>query len=144
MNTSFISSLIEKLKDSKANWDEIIMVFPNKRSQRMFKKAFLQKKIKHQNHPKTISINDLILSITQLNIAPSLIIQNELYKSYAKVTNENKDNYENFLSWSNTLIEDFNKIDQNLLSHSPRCCSNCTMRLELFLIHLHHLYYRSF
>jgi len=118
MNTSFISSLIEKLKDSKANWDEIIMVFPNKRSQRMFKKAFLQKKIKHQNHPKTISINDLILSITQLNIAPSLIIQNELYKSYAKVTNENKDNYENFLSWSNTLIEDFNKIDQNLLSHS--------------------------
>ena len=118
MNTSFINSLTEKLKDSKVNLDQIVMVFPNKRSQRMFKKEFLKKKIKHQKPPKTISINDLILSITQLNIAPSLIIQNELYKSYVKVTNENQDNYENFLSWSSTLIEDFNKIDQNLLSHS--------------------------
>ena len=115
---SFISQVLQKLLKSEENISETIFILPSKRAG-----SFLLNELSklNQNHlfaPKVYSIEEFAQIISGLKPIDNTISLFEFYEVYQKLTPETqREDFETFTSWAQTLVNDFNELDRYLIDY---------------------------
>lgn len=115
---SFISQVLQKLLKSEENISETIFILPSKRAG-----SFLLNELSklNQNHlfaPKVYSIEEFAQIISGLQPIDNTISLFEFYEVYRKLTpEEQREDFETFTTWAQTLVQDFNELDRYLIDH---------------------------
>ncbi len=92
-------------------------VFPNRRTGLYLKKYMAENINRTIFSPAFYTIDDFASEISGLHTEDNLILLSYLYQSYKETIKEEKTavyNFENFISWGNMLLSDFNDIDSYL------------------------------
>jgi hypothetical protein len=111
---TFLSSVINQLVENKLRSEHSI-IFPNRRSARFCKKILVENTDYEGILPEFITIEELILDITNLQIVDKFELNFLFYKHYRQVFKEEPESIDQVLSWSSMLIDDFSEIDRNLI-----------------------------
>lgn len=90
---------------------EICIVFPNQRAATFFKNALLELNPVHQWLPDLLSSQDLIKSLSSLQIIDSVRALFELYEVYRESEGTDGDSFDLFSTWAPQLLHDFQEID---------------------------------
>ena len=111
----FLEHIAQQILD-KGNTDRLTVVLPSKRSI-VFLKHYLSKYISKPIWlPKIYSIEDFITELSGLQTIDNLSLQFRLYEIFdANRPDNNDDNFEQFLKWSQTILYDFNEMDRYLV-----------------------------
>ncbi len=84
----------------------------------MFFKKYLAEEIKKpQWSPAIMTINDLFLSLSRLQLAENELLLFELYKVYRK-TKQSYESFDDFYFWGDMILNDFDDIDKYLVDAS--------------------------
>jgi len=94
---------------------ELCIVFPNRRAGLYFKKYLSEIVDKPIWSPKTITINELMPEISDLQLADNVKLLFELYKVYSKIKKSNE-SFDDFYFWGEMLLNDFDDIDKYLVN----------------------------
>ena len=90
---------------------EICIVLPNRRAG-LFLKKYLAKRIKKTIwSPAIFSSEDFIAEISELQIVDNISLLFELYKTHKTIEKEKAQDFDEFVSWGQVLMHDFNEID---------------------------------
>ena len=121
----------ELLKLSTDVLQQTVVVLPSRRAS-VFLKHYMSQELEQPIWlPKLISIEDFISEQSGLQLADNLSLQFKLYEVYrAHANNEELDNLEQFLQWSQTLMYDFNEIDRYMVD-AKRLLTNLSGLKEL-------------
>ena len=114
---SFLEEVSEKIYTQYSNWLNLTCVVPSERAGVRLK-HYLKENLINKNAflPKIISIEKFIKELAQLESIDNVTLLFEFYKVYKDLTAiEDQDSFEVFLSWANTVIQDFNEIDRHLV-----------------------------
>ena len=119
----FLSSIAKAYSSSYKDLSDFLFLFPNKRSGTFFL-DYLKEDKKNFKSPHITTITDFIGSLAKRKVASSvelLFLLYHCYKDIIKDYNINEDSiYENiefdeFKKWGETVIADFNIVDQYLI-----------------------------
>ena len=127
----FLKNIAERLvsKDYD-NRQNIAVVLPNKRAV-VFLKHYLSQLInKPIILPEFLSVEEFMQKLSGLQILDNISLQFKLYDSYLSSPPDEIDSFDDFLNWSNILINDFNEIDKNMID-AKSIFSNLTDVKEL-------------
>ena len=113
MNT-FIHDIAEAVRKDYADWQNLTVIFPNRRAALYFKKELLKNLSSPQWAPQIITIEELITSFSTLQEADKLTLILKLYQSYKKVTGLTE-NIDRFYYWGEMLLRDFDELDKYLV-----------------------------
>ena len=92
-----------------------MFILPNKRSGYHLKKNLSQIISKTIFSPEIVSIEEFIEDLSQLKLLSKTELIFEFYSVYLKNTPKKKqEDFEDFIKWSRTLIQDFNIIDKEI------------------------------
>ena len=111
----FIKNVIEKIfSDKTRNISNSIIILPNKRS-----KVFLKKEISYVTKktifaPKIYDIEEFMSVISGIEKISDTELLFEFYNVYSSHTKDDKETFEEFISWAKTLLKDYNEIDREL------------------------------
>ncbi|WP_372917195.1 PD-(D/E)XK nuclease family protein [Salegentibacter sp.] len=115
---SFISQVLQKLLKSEENISETIFILPSKRAGSFLLNELSKLNQKHLFAPKVYSIEEFAQIISGLQPIDNTICLFEFYEVYRKLTpEEEREDFETFTTWAQTLIHDFNEIDRYLIDH---------------------------
>lgn len=107
--------VIDVLKEySDFEPQNIVFVVPNNRAIVFLKNYFAKNINKACVSAEFLSMSELTEQISGYKSLPKLTILFDFYEIYRKNT-ENCDDFEKFLGWGQTLLQDFNEIDQYLI-----------------------------
>lgn len=95
--------------------EKMIFVVPNKRATLFLKKYFSKHINKICQSPRFLSMESWVEQIAQYQIMPNMSLLFELYNTYL-ANNDTPDDFETFVGWGQTLLQDFNEIDQYLIN----------------------------
>lgn len=108
----------------KGNFEDIAIVFPNKRAGLFFNKYLLEKNAgKPMWSPHYMTISELFAQSSNLTIADSVLLVSKLYREYVRPQrpDESNEEYEksvesldSFYYWGEMLLRDFDDIDKHL------------------------------
>lgn len=112
---SFLEEIVEELHKNKIDLKNCIYILPSKRAGTFLKKILSKKINKTVISPDIYSIEEFIEVIADLNYATQTQQLFELYKSYLEVGTYEKESFESFLNWGQTLLQDINEIDRYLI-----------------------------
>lgn len=115
---SFLEEVIDDLIGQKRNITEYIYVLPSKRAGTFLRNAISKKLGKTIISPDIYSIEEFIEKISGLSYASQTQQIFELYNSYLKAGPEEKEPFDSYLNWAQTLLQDFNEIDRYLIDAS--------------------------
>jgi RecB family exonuclease len=97
------------------NLSELCLVFPNRRSG-IFFTAYLKKCLdKPVIGPKITTINELMLSLSDLVPADRLKLISSLYETYRELTGTTE-TFDDFYFWGEVLLTDFDDVDKYLVN----------------------------
>lgn len=118
---SFLKDTLDYfLEQQDTNLEDTTFILPGKRAG-----SYLKHLLKTQTHyagfvPEILSIEELATNITGLKTIDQTNSLFRFYQTYCKVTPDgNREKFETFYSWAQTLIEDFNEIDRYLVPTQP-------------------------
>ncbi|MEQ9290386.1 MAG: PD-(D/E)XK nuclease family protein [Cyclobacteriaceae bacterium] len=115
-NHSFLESLAAKCHDEYGrNADQLTVVFPNRRAGLFFRKYLGKLTDKPIWSPRVISLEEFILSKSELTPADHLQLLFILYATYKEVQKEAED-FDKFFFWGEMILKDFNEIDSYLVN----------------------------
>lgn len=113
---TFLEEVVKKLIINYKDISALTIILPSKRAGVFLKKHLLDNIEETLFSPRIISIEEFIEELSGLTIADNTLL---LFKSYEvyKSTNPSvqKEDFETYISWANTLLNDFNEIDRYLL-----------------------------
>ena len=116
---SFIEDVVEKVTPQYGNIaTDCIFILPSKRASLFLKKAISKSQGKTTLSPEIYSIEEFIETISGLVTANSTTQVFELYAAYQKIGDYEKESFDSFLKWGQTLLQDFNEIDRYLVDAS--------------------------
>jgi CRISPR/Cas system-associated exonuclease Cas4 (RecB family) len=92
-------------------FDNTIIVLPNRRGSLYLKKHFSELIGKSFFAPEIFSVEDFITKLSGFNIADNISLNFILYDVYKAIEGEKAKSFDDFLSWSNIVINDFNETD---------------------------------
>src|SRR5690606_24340979 len=95
------------------DFSSIAIVLPNKRARLFLLESF--KKISNKTFfaPEIISIEDLITSISKVNVLTSIELLFEFYEVYKKITPKTEQqDFEQFSDWAKMVLQHVNEIDR--------------------------------
>lgn len=117
---SFLENTIESLKQKYGSLSQLTIILPSKRAGG-FLTNFLKKTAAETSFaPRIISIEEFIEEVSGVGIIPSTELLFTSYKSYLSTEHiKEKESFESFCGWANTLLGDFNEIDRYLLDTEP-------------------------
>lgn len=113
---TFLEETLIKIKESYPDISKLTIILPSKRAC-----GFLLNYLKSNNQktifaPKIISIEEFIEEVSGLKIIDSTELLFESYKIYLKTSSDQeKDSFDVYATWANTLLNDFNEIDRYLI-----------------------------
>lgn len=119
MMITFLEETLNKIKEETSDISKLTIILPSKRAC-----GFLLNHLKSSHNetifsPKIISIEEFIQEISGLEIIDNTDLLFESYKAYLKVvSNQEKDSFEVYSTWANTLLNDFSEIDRHLVPTS--------------------------
>ena len=113
---AFLDKIADRLLSKyPVSMEGVAVVLPSKRSV-VFLKHYLSQKIKHPIFlPDFYSIEEFTEKLSGLSVLDNISLQFKLYQSYLNFPPKKIDSFDDFLSWSNVLLHDFNEIDRNLV-----------------------------
>ena len=117
---TFLEETLIKIKEDDLDISKLTLILPSKRAC-----GFLLNYLKSTNQktifaPKIISIEEFIEEVSGLKIIDNTELLFESYKVYLKTTpNQDKDSFDVYSTWANTLLNDFNEIDRYLIPTKP-------------------------
>ncbi|MBL7471308.1 PD-(D/E)XK nuclease family protein [Robertkochia sediminum] len=114
---SFLSAIITELYSRHANeMHKLVLVLPSKRAGAFLRKELRTVITRTTFMPEIYSIEDFVQEISSLEQASGLHLLFEFYKTYEQCTPEEKrEPLNEFTSWAQTAIQDFNEIDRYLI-----------------------------
>ncbi len=108
----FIESVISDLLKNKIEFSSATIVFPSKRPILFFKNTL--KKLGYKGIiPKLITIEEWIAEITGATALSGINLWLTFYTVYISTVEEPK-NFEDFIKWAPTILNDFNDLDKSL------------------------------
>lgn len=117
---TFLEETLLKLKEDYNDISKLTIILPSKRAC-----GFLLNYLKSNNQetifaPKIISIEEFIEEVSGLKIIDSTELLFESYKVYLNTSpGQDKDSFDVYSTWANTLLNDFNEIDRYLIPTKP-------------------------
>lgn len=127
--SSFLHLLAADLIRKYPNFEDITIIFPNKRAG-LFLAEEISRLIERPTWmPKIITLSDFIQEHTGFQKADDLILTIKLYKTYRHITG-NQEKFEDFYFWGNMLLNDFDDVDKYLIN-AKALFSNLTALKEL-------------
>lgn len=94
---------------------ELCIVLPNKRAKIFLHHYLSQEFGKPIWAPAIYSIEDFISQLNGSQAIDGVTACFEFYSVYAKIEGEQAQSFDDFLTWSPTLLQDFNELDQYLI-----------------------------
>ncbi len=111
----FLKEIAEELFESHGDrLEELCLVFPNRRAGLFFNKymgACLKTPVWS---PVILTIRDLMLSLSDLEYGDEVELISLLYREYS-LLKENRESFDDFYSWGETMIADFDETDKYLI-----------------------------
>ena len=113
---AFLDKIADRLLSKfPVSMEGVAVVLPSKRAV-VFLKHYLSQKIKQPIFlPDFYSIEEFTEKLSGLTVLDNISLQFKLYQSYLAFPPKKIDSFDDFLSWSNVLLHDFNEIDRNLV-----------------------------
>lgn len=115
---SFLEEVIDELYNMGVDIDQCIYVLPSKRAGTFLKKIISKKISKTIVSPDIYSIEEFVENISGLSYASQTQQLFQLYKAYLQVGTYEKESFESFLNWGQTLLQDINELDRYLVDTS--------------------------
>ncbi|MCF0210054.1 MAG: PD-(D/E)XK nuclease family protein [Bacteroidales bacterium] len=121
----FLYRVAKNIKEQGTNFEDTIIILPNKRSTRGLMDALKDVIGNTFLEPEILSISDLIAKvINDTKEAEKLPLIYYLYESYCKIfydkhpllAGEEKEPFAEFYLWGEKLLNDFDEIDKNLVN----------------------------
>ncbi len=115
MHQSFLKYVLEDLQNKDVSIETCTFILPSKRSGTFLKKHITTTLDKSCFSPEILSIEDFVSQIADISSATSIELLLTLYSVYKKQPLESHDDFNTFLKWGQTLLQDFNEIDRYLI-----------------------------
>lgn len=117
---SFIREVLQDLKNSPTPLSEIIFILPSKRAGSYLIKELSILSDENIFSPTIYSIEEFTEVVSGLEPIDNTITLFEFYEVYKEFTDtENREDFETFITWAQSLIHDFNEIDRYLIDYKP-------------------------
>ncbi|MBT8296593.1 MAG: PD-(D/E)XK nuclease family protein, partial [Gramella sp.] len=117
---SFIREVLQKLKTSDTPLSEITFILPSKRAGSYLIKELAAISDNTFFTPTIYSVEEFTEVISGLEPIDNTISLFEFYDVYKNLTPpEDTEDFETFITWAQSLIQDFNEIDRYLIDHKP-------------------------
>ncbi|GHA59418.1 PD-(D/E)XK nuclease family protein [Pontibacter akesuensis] len=98
----------------KENISDLCIVLPSRRASFFFKTALAQAAPEPIWSPEVYAMEDFIRSLSKTDVLEPINLQLELFD--LMLEQDPKLDFDNFVTWAGTLLEDFSRIDQNLVN----------------------------
>lgn len=112
---TFIEDVVDAVWAKYESLDQITFVLPSKRAGTFLKKVLSKKAGKTIFAPTVYSIEEFIETISGIAYATTTEQLFELYGAYLQTGDFEKDSFDAFLTWGQTLLQDYNEIDRYLI-----------------------------
>jgi len=114
--TSFISEILANLQKEGHYLPDLTFILPSKRAGAYLKKQISTCYTQPVFSPTILSIEEFAEELSELNTLDSTSTLFEFYSVYLSLTQKDQtEDFENFSSWAQTLLHDFNEIDRYLV-----------------------------
>ncbi len=110
----FIDKIVSELIHSQSDLLHTRIILPGNRPKLFFRNAF-QQQLRNSVLPQLQSIDDFITEISGLQPVSQIRLWFTAYHSYLKIT-ENPEEFEHFIKWIPTLLQDFDDINSSLVN----------------------------
>lgn len=97
----------------KENISDLCIVLPSRRASLFFKNALAQAATEPIWSPEVSSMEDFICKMAKVDVVEPINLQLELYDLMRE--QDPKLDFDQFVTWAGTLLDDFSRIDQNLV-----------------------------
>ncbi|HEY3404858.1 MAG TPA: PD-(D/E)XK nuclease family protein [Ohtaekwangia sp.] len=108
---TFIQSIAGKIANEYPLWENLTVVFPNRRAALYFRRALTDQVTAPRWAPHIVSIEEFIGSFSDLQEADKLSLVVRLHEVYKKVTSSDE-NLDRFYFWGEMLLRDFEELDK--------------------------------
>ncbi|MGB3149934.1 MAG: PD-(D/E)XK nuclease family protein [Maribacter sp.] len=112
---SFIEDVIDDVWGTYNAVDNLIFILPSKRAGTFLKKALSKKADKTLQAPDIYSIEEFIENMAGISYANNTQQLFEIYKAYLETGTFEKESFDSYLNWAQTILQDFNEIDRYLV-----------------------------
>lgn len=122
---AFLQELAETVYRDHPKWNDLTLVFPNRRAVLYFRKHLASCLEKPAFTPKLLTIEDFIASFSPLKVPDKLELVYILYQVYTEVFRSASDNgsgqdttlggFDEFWFWGEMLLRDFDEIDRHMV-----------------------------
>ena len=94
---------------------DIVLVFPNRRAGLFFRQYLSEAADRNIWSPRTLTINELMLELSDLQLADPVDIIFEIYNVYSQLK-DNPESFDDFYPWGELMISDFDDIDKYMIN----------------------------
>jgi len=116
MEETFISLVVkEYLELNKLHPNKVCIVFPNRRTGVFLRKELLKQLPETQWMPEWYSAEEFVGQLTSLKPLDSVTQLFEFYAVYKEMEGDDAESFDQFQSWGDQLLHDFNEIDLYLV-----------------------------
>jgi CRISPR/Cas system-associated exonuclease Cas4 (RecB family) len=114
---NFLDKLSQHILNKHANeLGNVQIVLPSRRA-RVFLTDYFKQHIQQNSWlPEIYSLEDFVKELSQLTVLDNIDLVFKLYDTHQKIEGSKAEALEDFLSWANTLLQDFNEVDRYLVS----------------------------
>jgi hypothetical protein len=117
MIISFLNKTASYIKEHfSTNTQQLLVVLPNRRGALFLKRHLSQVYQQTIWLPKIISVEEFIADLSCLKNADSINMSVLLYESYLEIMQSKADSFDQFIKWSDMMLQDFNEIDRYLVN----------------------------
>jgi len=111
---TFLAELADTILKDFPDWENLTVVFPNKRASLYFRKALAENISTPRWSPTVVSIEEFISSFSERNEADKLSLIVRLYHAYKKIKYSDE-TLDRFYFWGEMLLRDFDELDKYLV-----------------------------
>ncbi|SHG55688.1 PD-(D/E)XK nuclease family protein [Flagellimonas flava] len=115
MQGNFLEQVLLDLQAKGKDLQECMFILPSKRSGTFLKKCLAEILGKNVFSPEVLSIEDFVVQLSGLTPVPNIDLLFLLYQAYRECDIKAHDDFDTFLKWGQTLLQDFNEIDRYLI-----------------------------
>ena len=112
---TFIDDVVDKVWEEQSSISDVVFVLPSKRAGTFLKEAISKKAGKTIFAPNVYSIEEFVENVSGLSYATNAEQVFELYTAYLQTGSYKKETFDTFLTWGETLLQDFNEVDRYLV-----------------------------
>ena len=114
---SFLEDVADDIQKNHPSLQGLVLVLPSKRAGIFLRKYLSERIEKPVFSPAILSIEEFIGQISTLVPITEHNLLFELYRAYSEVVKKDRDDFQTFMGWAPTLLQDFNEVDRYLLDH---------------------------